>query len=202
MFITASGLLRDDFLWLLPAVLIALFQVKIIWARLPKINTTETEIDGCYKDWDITRLLYFTYLTYFFLFVQLVVTILPISSFTFTRFLGYGFVIFGFINSFVALKTINTNWTGMFQYRIKKGQKLITKGPYGFIRHPIYTSAILEIAGFELIANSWLFAPMLVFGYFMMYQHSLKEEALLEKKFGEEFKEYKRKTKMFIPFIF
>lgn len=196
---------RDDIALLAPAILIALYQVKVVWNRLPDHNEKDTEIKGSYDTYDHLRLSYFMYTTYFVLLVQLVVPFLSIASgaelLIPLRGIGYLLILSGLITSLNALKHLKQNWSGMVVYRIKHNQELVKTGPYKFIRHPIYSAAIIEIVGFELVANSWLFIPVLIFGLLIVYKHIQKEEALLETKFEAEFKEYKRKTKMFVPYL-
>ncbi|TPJ55481.1 isoprenylcysteine carboxylmethyltransferase family protein [Mesorhizobium sp. B2-7-1] len=37
----------------------------------------------------------------------------------------------------------------------ERGQKVITTGPYGYVRHPMYAGAILYFAGTALLLGSW-----------------------------------------------
>ncbi|AZO01919.1 MULTISPECIES: isoprenylcysteine carboxylmethyltransferase family protein [unclassified Mesorhizobium] len=37
----------------------------------------------------------------------------------------------------------------------ERGQKVITTGPYGYVRHPMYAGAILYFAGTALVLGSW-----------------------------------------------
>ena len=190
---------RDDILLLLPALFIALFQVKFIWNKLPDSKEDDTEIAGEYSTIHHLKFAYLKSIGYSIFLIQLIFPILEIRTTFLSPILlitGYIFVITGFIISLMAIKTLNTNWTGMHEYRIKKGQQLITTGIYKFIRHPIYLAVILEIAGFELVAKSWLVFPFLIISFWIFNQHIKKEEKLLELKFGQEFIKYKNSTKV------
>lgn len=196
---------RSDLFWLLPAILVALFQVKWIWRRLPEPRAVDTIVAGDYKEQDLFRLDYLMYLTYFILIIQLMVPLFAITDsaiFTFwLRIGGYILVISGFIASMLALKKLGDNWTGMFYYRIKKKQQLVTSGVYSLIRHPIYSAVLVELLGFELIANSWISLILLISGFWIFYKHSQKEEKLLKQAFGSEFVSYKKRTKLFLPWL-
>lgn len=199
-------MLRSDILWLMPAVLIAIYQVFWLWRRLPDYREEDTALSGRYTSKDLIRFNFLRYVAYCFFIFQLGFVILPMSDHTpfliFLRLVGYLMIFSGLIISKRALKVLADNWSGMFVYRIKKGQKLITDDVYSFIRHPIYLAVILEATGFELIANSWLFLAIffISFGFFQ-YQIMIEEE-LLEKKFGESYSEYKKSVKKIFPFIF
>ncbi len=80
-------------------------------------------------------------------------------------------------------------------------QKLVTRGPYSRIRHPVYTAAILMV-----LATTLLFLhAVLVVGLLAMvaiaYRKSLLEEGLLssEKGFGNDYRNYMLKTGRFLP---
>lgn len=198
--------LREDILILLPAILLSLYQVKIVWNRLPEFDPSESEIEGNYDTQEQLKLLYLMILTYGLLIIQLG---LPLLTLTFNpnlslilKIIGYILVLLGFTISLRSLKDLGANWTGMIEYRIKKGQTLTTQGVYKYIRHPIYSSVILELVGFELIANSWLFLIFLLGGIIVFTRHIKREDHLLEQKFGKEYQRYKANTKALLPFIY
>jgi protein-S-isoprenylcysteine O-methyltransferase Ste14 len=196
---------RNDFLWLLPCLVVALYQVKIIWGKLPLFDDKDTAIKGQYDIFDKFKLSYLQGLTKVFFGLQLVFSFLPITDSAASsdiRKIGYFLVILGLIISLFALKTLGKNWTGMNDYRIVKDQKLVTKGIYSLIRHPIYLAVILESVGFELVANSWFFIPVLIVSFIVFTSHIDKEEILLKVGFGKEFAAYKTRSKKLIPFIY
>lgn len=83
---------------------------------------------------------------------------------------------------------------------IKKGHRLITSGPYRFVRHPMYTAYFaLFIAAF-LISENWVIglSGMTVIATLMTLRLG-KEEALLMSHFGKSFASYKFSTGMFLP---
>ncbi|UCG00274.1 MAG: isoprenylcysteine carboxylmethyltransferase family protein [Candidatus Heimdallarchaeota archaeon] len=68
--------------------------------------------------------------------------------------------------------------------------KLVDKGIYGIIRHPIYLSLAYVFIGFALISQHPL---SLFFGATLglcCYYFMIKEEKLTLEKFGEEYKQY------------
>lgn len=198
-------MLREDLPWLLPAVLMALLQVKWIWGKLPDFEDRDTLIEGEYRDLDIFKLDYLMCLAYSVLLIQLAFPLFSITNsqntISFFRISGYFLVGLGFVISWLALKKLGDNWTGMDRYRIKRKQTLVTVGVYSLVRHPIYLAVLLELAGFELVANSYLVFLFLIGGLKFFLNHIVKEERLLEKHFGSSFKNYKKKTKLLIPFL-
>lgn len=85
------------------------------------------------------------------------------------------------------------------QSGIIEEHKLIKNGPFGIIRHPLYVSYILILAGLSLILLSyWLLIPTL-FIIIGIYPTAKAEENNLIEQFGEEYIEYKQKVGMFFP---
>lgn len=78
--------------------------------------------------------------------------------------------------------------------------KLATKGVYAYFRHPIYGSWIVFIIpGIVLIVNSLIGLTVPVFMYFVFKTVIGEEDKYLEKKFGAEYAEYKRKVGSLFP---
>ena len=85
---------------------------------------------------------------------------------------------------------------------LRKGQ-LATKGIYGYFRHPIYASwTIFIVPGIVLIKGSLLGLTIPVFMYLVFKIMISEEEEYLEKKFGTEYIEYKKKVNAVFPKLF
>jgi protein-S-isoprenylcysteine O-methyltransferase Ste14 len=82
----------------------------------------------------------------------------------------------------------------------KVDPELVTTGPYRKVRHPIYSGIILAMIG-TMIAVSlyWLVAVVVLGGYFIY--SATAEERYMAERFPDSYPEYKRSTKMLIPFI-
>ena len=85
------------------------------------------------------------------------------------------------------------------QSGITEDHKLIQNGPFGIIRHPLYVSYILILAGLSItFLIYWILVPAL-FIIIGIYPTAKAEEETLIEQFGEEYIEYKRKVGMFFP---
>jgi len=127
----------------------------------------------------------------------------PIFTFNFnSQVLGLVLVVVGISISISGRIVLGTNWAHAAEYQIKKGQVLITNGIYRYIRNPIYTGLWFALTGAELVAKSYLFIIILFFGFWVAYSQAKREEKILEEYFGKEYLDYKKKSKMLIPFIF
>ena len=82
--------------------------------------------------------------------------------------------------------------------RAKKGfdemDHLVTKGIYSNIRNPMYLGIILMHVGFPLAAKSLLTLVSAAIWIPMILAWRYWEEKELEKKFGKEYTEYKKRT--------
>ncbi len=76
--------------------------------------------------------------------------------------------------------------------------KIIQKGIYKYLRHPIYTGMILFLVGIELAAESWLFIPLGLLLTIIGYAIAGIEEKKSIK--DPEYFEYRKKVRsMLIP---
>ena len=78
---------------------------------------------------------------------------------------------------------------------------LVRSGIYGIIRHPLYFSLFLLGTG-VMMKNPGI--PALILGiinFIAVYFTSKMEEKEMIEKFGDEYRNYMKETKMFVPFI-
>lgn len=146
--------------------------------------------------------LIFSWFIFFLICLQVlgVVVFFPFLVSSWIQAIGAGIVGGGTWICISARKTLAENWVSGEEYQIKNNQKLITKGIYGVIRHPIYVGLALSFIGGELVASSWLFISF--FAYFIVaYIQGKREEKILLAHFGKEYKDYMQHTKMLIPYI-
>ena len=115
---------------------------------------------------------------------------------------GFVMVIIGVSIAVAARIVLSDNWSHAAEYQIRKNQKLVTKGIYAYIRHPIYTGLLLAMTGMELVVGSYLFIPILFLNLFISYTQGKKEEKLLINHFGDDYKKYMRRSRMLFPFVF
>jgi protein-S-isoprenylcysteine O-methyltransferase Ste14 len=107
--------------------------------------------------------------------------------------------ILGLLFSVWARLALGSNWSGTVT--IKANHQLIRRGPYRFIRHPIYTgmlAALLATAITQQLVSGIL---GFVIVSFALYRKALREESFLSQEFGDAFAEHQRHTGMFLPRI-
>ncbi|TMW70107.1 methyltransferase family protein [Alteribacter natronophilus] len=79
-------------------------------------------------------------------------------------------------------------------------RKLVVSGPYRYTRNPMISGVIFILLGESLLAGSfWLAGWFVLFSTVNYTYFVIGEEPELEKKFGEEYREYKRRVPRLIP---
>ncbi|MEM2119149.1 MAG: isoprenylcysteine carboxylmethyltransferase family protein [Candidatus Bathyarchaeia archaeon] len=103
---------------------------------------------------------------------------------------GSGYAIF--IWSVIVRGRYATSW------KMTENHKLITWGPYKYVRHPSYLGYFLMFLSLPLTWPSIItLVPLAAIpGYIKV---AVKEEELLTKRFGENYLAYKKKTGRFLP---
>jgi protein-S-isoprenylcysteine O-methyltransferase Ste14 len=88
-------------------------------------------------------------------------------------------------------------WSG--NVTIREDHRLIRKGPYKYIRHPIYTGILLALIGTALVVGEWRAAMGVIVILLGFVNKARKEESFLRAQFGAEFEEHRRATGFFLP---
>jgi protein-S-isoprenylcysteine O-methyltransferase Ste14 len=93
---------------------------------------------------------------------------------------------------------LGLNWSPSLEIREK--HELITHGIYKVIRHPMYASQWLWVIAQPLLLQNWLagFANLIIFAlfYFLRVQ---AEEKMMQELFGDEYRDYMKKTGAVFP---
>lgn len=99
-------------------------------------------------------------------------------------------------------RTLGKNWVHALEpskFLQRKREALVTSGPYHYVRHPIYLGAFTFIISLAFVAANWLLFLSALVVITLFYMQIGKEEAMLIDRFGDEYREYMRRTSRFIP---
>lgn len=108
------------------------------------------------------------------------------------------YIVFSWVQIW-ATKVLGDNYSQ--DVAIKKDHKLITSGPFKIVRHPQYLSQFLMDLGGAAATLSFVLAPIALLQIPFLFMRASLEDKLLEKHFGESFKDFKKKTGQIFPFI-
>jgi protein-S-isoprenylcysteine O-methyltransferase Ste14 len=81
----------------------------------------------------------------------------------------------------------------------KGTSKLVQSGPYRLIRHPIYGFQMTMLIGAALLLPTWISLAILVIHYVCASIKAVDEERHLTGVFGEEYRDYMKRTGRFLP---
>jgi protein-S-isoprenylcysteine O-methyltransferase Ste14 len=100
-----------------------------------------------------------------------------------------------------AVRTLGKQWA--VPARLVEGHKLITAGPYAYVRNPIYTGMLGMLIATGLAMEHWIatIAAIVIFaiGLFIRVR---SEEKLLRAAFGQEFEDYEKRVSAVLPGIY
>lgn len=83
--------------------------------------------------------------------------------------------------------------------RIREGHRLVTTGPYAVIRHPIYAAGYMLLTAAPLLTGNWAFAVAALPALAATLGRIAREDLLLERAFGEEWREWASRTGRVLP---
>lgn len=105
----------------------------------------------------------------------------------------------------VVFRQVSIKYMGKFYVatlQVQEKPKLIKEGIFGIIRHPCYSGFMVALWGLGLTTLNWFFfIEVFAFSMGIFLIQIAIEEKQLEVFFGEEYTQYKKKTKKLIPYI-
>jgi protein-S-isoprenylcysteine O-methyltransferase Ste14 len=116
------------------------------------------------------------------------------------RWIGLALVVLGVALALWAIVTLGRHYD--LELEIHSDHELVRSGPYGFVRHPIYTGLGLHFAGACLATgNLVLIAGTLLVIFPALYLRARTEERLLRERFGATYDDYAKKVGMLVPLV-
>ena len=93
--------------------------------------------------------------------------------------------------------TMGSSW-GM-PMTVGEQTKLVTAGPYGFVRHPIYTGVAAMLVGTALVFPPAALGAVILIPYFVV--SAFREERDMRRLFPDFYPGYMQRTKRLVPFV-
>jgi len=97
-----------------------------------------------------------------------------------------------------ARQTLGANWSQTVS--AKEDQELITDGPYGLVRHPMYAGGLLASLCSAVVAGGPFVLTTLILGPLFLWRVGA-EDTLMRRQFPEAYPAYVQRTRKLIPFI-
>ena len=108
-----------------------------------------------------------------------------------------------FLGAVLGIVVLWHNKLGNFSVypEVKAGAKLITSGPYRYVRHPMYDALILMMVGIAGYNGHWLNYLAAAGITLVVLAKAFMEEGLLAQVFPE-YSAYQDRTHRFIPYLY
>jgi protein-S-isoprenylcysteine O-methyltransferase Ste14 len=113
---------------------------------------------------------------------------------------GVALVAAGLLFTVWARVHLGRNWSGIVT--IKQGHELVTRGPYAFVRHPIYSGLLLAFAGWAIATGEWRGVLAVVIVGAAFWRKLRVEERWLHEQFGDTYDVYRHRVAALVPFVF
>ncbi len=113
-------------------------------------------------------------------------------------FIGLALLIAGLGFSVWARVHLGRNWSGTVT--VKEGHELIRTGPYGLVRHPIYTGLITAVLGTAIVSGTVRGALALLVITASLIVKLRTEEDFMRETFPDEYPRYAHEVPALIPF--
>lgn len=98
-----------------------------------------------------------------------------------------------------ARQTLAGNWSSDVTF--KQDHELIRRGPYGLVRHPIYTGLLVMFLGTAIFIGELRGVVSLLLITLGFWIKLSQEERLMLQHFPETYPVYRREVKALIPFV-
>lgn len=101
--------------------------------------------------------------------------------------------------AFWARFTLGRNWSGTIT--LKEGHELIERGPYRWVRHPIYTGLMTMLLATILVLGRVAGIIALALAFLSFWIKLRDEEKLMLEQFPDQYAAYRQRVKCLIPLI-
>lgn len=110
---------------------------------------------------------------------------------------GLAIGIAGFAVAFWARTLLGGEWSS--SVALKAEHRLITIGPYAWLRHPIYSGLLLAMLGTAIAGNQVRMYIAVPVAFCAFWYKSRLEERLLLQAMGARYQQYQQRTRAMIP---
>lgn len=124
--------------------------------------------------------------------------ILPRAAWTFWT--GAALTLAGLLFTVSARMYLGRNWSAVVT--VKLNHELVMTGPYGVVRHPIYSGLLLAFVGSAIASGELGGVVALAMVILALWRKLRIEERWMREQFGQEYVAYSRRVAALIPFLF
>jgi protein-S-isoprenylcysteine O-methyltransferase Ste14 len=115
------------------------------------------------------------------------------------RLMGAAMFTVGLLTAISGRLQLGDNWLDIETSGVMKSQRVVQRGLYRVVRHPIYTGDLILLIGLELALNSWFVLAACLLVPVVTWK-AVGEEKMLARSLPG-YAEYCRQTKRFVPYV-
>jgi protein-S-isoprenylcysteine O-methyltransferase Ste14 len=116
------------------------------------------------------------------------------------RYFGLFLFVVGSILRLAAVFELGHRFSGLVA--IQPDHQLKTDGLYRYIRHPSYTGLLGSMIGYVFIFRSVIGLVLCALLFLLLVSRMNDEERFLEAHFGDEYPNYRLRTRRLVPFVY
>ena len=105
----------------------------------------------------------------------------------------------GLVIALWARAALGRNWSGTIAF--KEDHELIQRGPYAWVRHPIYSGLLLMVLGTAIDSTRLASFAFLATGFVVVVIKARAEEQLMLRHFPDAYARYRRRVKALVPWV-
>lgn len=96
---------------------------------------------------------------------------------------------------------LGRNWSRSLELR--EDHKLVTRGVYAYVRHPMYTALFCQGIAQALLVTNWVAGPAMLVAFTVMFICRVRiEEQMMLTRFGLQYADYCNTTKRLLPGVY
>ena len=112
---------------------------------------------------------------------------------------GAALTLLGLLFTVWARVHLGGNWSGIIT--VKESHELVTSGPYGIVRHPIYTGLLLAFLGSGLARPEWRSVAAVLIACGALWRKLRIEERFMREQFGPAYEAYSARVRALVPYL-
>ena len=86
---------------------------------------------------------------------------------------------------------------------VTEGHRVVDSGPYRLVRHPSYLGILLEFLGVGICMTNAVSLVTAIVPPLLAFMHRIRiEETVLSDSLGESYRQYIKRTKRMVPFLY
>jgi len=110
------------------------------------------------------------------------------------------FLLLADLSAWTSTRALGRHWR--MDAGLNADHSLVTSGPYGIVRHPIYTSMLCLLLSTGLMIGTLPLLAIAIGLFVLGTEIRVRiEEKLLASRFGDRFSDYRRRVPAYIPFL-